>query len=469
MLIDDDDWLLNFLRTVLQGDGIDNLILVNDSRAVMPTLENQEVGIIILDLRMPHISGEELLRSIKEKYPAMLVVVLTGVGDVTTAVDCMKAGAFDYLLKPVNVDKIISVIRRVIEYRDLREENRRLKESILTTTSDELTAFSRIITESPRIKALFRYIEAIAKTTFSVLIVGETGVGKELFAESIHLASNRKGAFVPVNIAGLDDQILNDTLFGHKKGAFSGASHDRTGLVLKARNGTLFLDEIGELRPESQIKLLRFLQERKFTPLGSDSEIFCDVRVIAATNRPINELQEDRSFRKDLYYRLQTHKIEIPPLRERPGDIPLLLEHFVQLAADQLGKKVPTLPQTLYGRLASYPFPGNVRELQAMVFDAISLCETNVLPAELIESHLGLNREHSDDLNNSSQIATKMMPPYSIHFPSELPSLDALELMLIQEALARTNGNKSLAARLIDMPRSTLISRLVPVRWQQKQ
>ncbi|MEW6653564.1 MAG: sigma-54 dependent transcriptional regulator, partial [Bacteroidota bacterium] len=348
LLVDDEPAFLFSAENVLASNGITNVRAISSSSTVMSQLALEEYSVIVLDINMPIISGMELLPQIVEKHPRTPVVILTAVNDVESAVQCIKAGAFNYIVKPVDDARLVTTIRGGLELKDAREENVRLKDYLLRDKLEHPEAFSHIITKSSSMRAIFKYIEAIARTSLPVLVTGETGVGKELIASSIHKLSSRKGNLVPLNVAGVDDNLFSDTLFGHKKGAFTGADSDRKGLIEQAESGTLFLDEIGDLSLESQVKLLRLIQDGKYFPLGSDIAKLADVRIICATNKNIDSMKEGNAFRKDLYYRLQTHHIHIPPLRERKGDIQLLINHFLEKSSQLLLKKKPTPPKELY-------------------------------------------------------------------------------------------------------------------------
>jgi transcriptional regulator with PAS, ATPase and Fis domain len=299
-------------------------------------------------------------------------------------------------------------------------------------------------------RAIFKYIEAISRTPLPVLVTGETGVGKELIANAIHKLSGRPGEIVSLNVAGVDDNLFSDTLFGHKKGAFTGADTERRGLIEQAERGTLFLDEIGDLSIESQVKLLRLIQDRKYFPLGSDMAKLSDVRIICATNRNIDSMKEGNSFRKDLYYRLQTHHIHIPPLKERKSDIPLLINHFMEKAALQLNKKKPTAPKELYTLLSNYSFPGNIRELEGIIFDAVSVHTSGVMSLIPIREKIYRDEEMVSD----STVVEELI------FPDELPTLKEAEDALIKEALKRADGNQNIAAELLGLSRRALNNRL---------
>ena len=332
LLVDDEAQFLFSASLSLNSEGIDNVIQCQDSREVMSILSEEDFSVVVLDMLMPHLSGWDLLPTIVRDFPDIPVIIITAVNEVKTAVDCMKEGTFDYLVKPVDKVRLVTTVQRAIEVRELRDENTRLKDYLLSDKLEQPDVFSEIITQNPVMRSIFQYIEAIAANPLPVLITGETGVGKELVAKALHRLSGRTGDLVTVNVAGLDDHLFADTLFGHKKGAFTGADTARDGLVEQASGGTLFLDEIGDLSVESQVKLLRLLQEGKYYPLGEDVPKLTDARIIVATNRDIDSLMKAETFRRDLYYRLQTHHIHVPPLRDRRDDLPLLVEHFLDKA-----------------------------------------------------------------------------------------------------------------------------------------
>ena len=454
LVVDDEAHALQSAERVLISAGITNVLTCQDPRAVTGLLSAQEVSVVLLDLSMPHLSGEDLLPDIISAYPEVPVIIVTGSNEVETAVRCMKTGAFDYMVKPVERSRLLSGVRRAIELRELRRENDLLRERMLSDVVRCPEAFSEIITNNAGMYALFRYCESVAKSLWPVLITGETGVGKELLARAIHALSGRNGAFVPVNAAGLDDSIFSDTLFGHVRGAYTGADAVRKGLIEQAAGGTLFLDEIGDLTHASQVKLLRVLQEREYYPLGSDAAKRTDARIVFATNTDLQALQAAGQFRKDLYHRLKTHHVHVPPLRKRLDDIPILASHFIEKAAVALGKKKPSPPKELYALLAAYAFPGNVRELESMVFDAVANHESRMLSMAVFETRItqspqsGLTSEsHHDEAS-----------PYA--FFDRLPTIRESIQLLTDEAMRRAEGNQTIAARLLGISRTGLNKRL---------
>jgi len=456
MLVDDEVQALDSFELALRSENVNNIIRCQDSRGVIPLLAEKEIEVMLLDLRMPHLSGEELLPMITSDFPEVPVIVITGADDVETAVKCMKAGAFDYIVKPAEKSRLSASAKRAIKLRELQRENQLLKAHVLSDKLEYPEAFAEIITDSKMMRSVFQYIEAIGASPQPVLITGETGVGKELVASAIHTVSGRQGDFIGVNVAGLDENVFADTLFGHRKGAFTGADQARTGLVEQASGGTLFLDEIGDMSPVSQVKLLRFLQEGEFFPLGSDVAKRSDARIVVATNQNLETLQESGSFRKDLYYRLRIHHIHIPPLRHRREDLPILLDHFLGQAATTLGKNKPTPPRELTTLLGVYHFPGNVRELESLIFDAVSKHKSGKLSTEVFKTYI--SREHPALAEDSKQVPAEETA--LITFAEQLPTLKQSEQMLISEALKRSEGNQAIAAMHLGISRQALNNRL---------
>ena len=455
LIVDDESHTIDSFEIALRSGKINHFIRCQDSREVMSILSGHEVEAVLLDLKMPHVTGDELLPVITADFPGIPVIVITGADDVETAVKCMKLGAFDYMVKPVERSRLLAGVRRAIEIRDLRRENRLLKAQVLSPELAHPEAFSEIISSSNAMKSIFRYIEAIAASPQPVLITGETGTGKELIARAVHKLSNRKGEFVAVNVAGLDDNIFTDTLFGHKKGAFTGADQPRSGLTEKASDGSLFLDEIGDLTIASQVKLLRLLQENEFLPLGSDVTKRSTARVVVATNLDLQEHLLSGRFRKDLFYRLRTHHIHIPPLRDRREDLPLLLDYFLEQSSENLGKKTPTHPKELLIMLQGYSFPGNIRELQAMVFDAVSNHKSGILSMETFKPYLSQKQSMETGAGENNLSSSSM-----VSFHDQLPTLKEIEDLLVNEAMRRAENNQSIAALTLGISRQALNKRL---------
>ena len=458
LLVDDEQHILTTNRLCLQSAGVNEVLTLTDPRQVLTLLNDKSVAVVVLDLHMPHTSGAELLPKIVSDFPQVPVILVTANDDIATVVDCMKSGAFDYLVKPVEPSRLVTSVRKALEVCSLSSELQSLKQRLLSDSLDDPEAFSAIVTGDKKMRGLFQYVEVVARSRAPIMVTGETGTGKELLARAIHQLSGCKGDFVPINVAGLDDNLFTDTLFGHKKGAFTGADQAREGLIAKAAGGTLFLDEIGDLNEASQIKLLRLLQEHEYYPVGSDLIRKSDARIVLATNRDLAELLAAGHFRKDLYYRLFAHRVNIPPLRERMEDIPVLLDHFLDKSAQELGKKKPTPPPELATLLSLYNFPGNVRELEALVFDAVARHLSGILSMESFRNVIGDPRPHSSVPEAKIPVDTSVDPLVALfgHFPT----IAEVENHLIDQAMSLAKGNQGMAAKLLGMGRQTLNKRL---------
>ena len=450
LLIDDEEQVLSSASKVLRSAGINNLLLCHDSREVISLLADKEVEVILLDISMPHISGDVLLMEIRETFPQIPVIIVTASDDIEIAVRCMKAGAFDYMIKAVEPSRLIGGIKRAIELHQLSRRYSDLRNRMMADEIRHPAAFSKIISQNRRMQASFVFVEAIAPSAETVLITGETGSGKELFAEAIHTISGRKGPLVRVNAAGLDDTMFADTIFGHSKGAYTGAGESRKGLAFQAEDGTLFLDEIGDLSAPSQIKLLRLIETHEFYPLGSDLARTTNTRFVLATQRNMKEQVAKGVFRNDLYYRLKTHEIRIPPLRERKDDLPLLLGYFLDEASRELSRKKLAVPAELLTLLETYDFPGNVRELRSMIFNAVSRQKEKMLSLKPFRE--AMSRENLD-LPEHSTVSR-------VNFPERLPTIKELTENLIEEALLRARGNQAIAAGLLGISPQALSKRL---------
>ncbi len=459
LFVDDEEHFLLSVELTLSSHGIRNIETCRDSRRVMQLLKERQYALVVLDINMPYVSGMDLLPKIVDAYPDTQVIMMTAVNNVESAVLCMKQGAFDYVVKPADDTRLVTAIRRGLELTGVRDENEMLKASLLREKIEHPEAFTDIVTRCNTIQSIFKYIEAVATTNLPILVTGETGSGKELFAKAIHTASGRTGELISVNVAGVDDTFFSDTLFGHKRGAFTGAEIERKGLIEKAENGSLFLDEIGDLSIESQVKLLRLLQNGQYYPLGSDIAVLSNARIIVATHRDIRTMQSGTTFRQDLYYRLKSHHITIPPLRERKIDLPYLIDHFITKAAAELGKKRPTAPKELYTLLSTYPFPGNVRELEGMIFDAISVHESGILSMEPIRKTI--SDYHSDrTIKPAHAHGHEGQVDELVTFPGRFPTLKETEESVIAEALKRAENNQTIAAELLGISRRALNNRL---------
>lgn len=455
LLVDDEPaWLRSLSLTLERSAGIANIMTCQDSRLVMELLSENEIGLVLLDLTMPNLSGDTLLRMIAEHHPETAVIIISGMNQIESAVNCMKLGAFDYFVKTVEEDRLISGVLRAIRMLELERQNREMSSRMLSGELKKPEAFSGIITVDRTMHAIFSYIEAVAVSSEPLLIIGESGVGKELIAKAAHFLSGCPGQLVAVNVAGLDDNVFSDTLFGHTRGAFTGADQARRGMIEEAAEGTLFLDEIGDLSIASQVKLLRLLQEGEYYPLGSDRPKRLKARVIVATHQNLKLKQEAGTFRRDLYYRLCIHQVQVPPLRERKGDLPLLLDHFLDDASKALGKKKPTPPRELADLLATYDFPGNIRELKAMVYNAVSIHRDRVLSMEAFVKTIG----STDGKCRDSAPVTSEHNLYS--GLTRLPTFGEAAELLVNEAMNRANGNQTIAARLLGISQPALSKRL---------
>lgn len=455
LIVDDEKAILNSMEFTFRSDGYDNIVCIQNSELVMDFVKNNSVEVIFLDITMPRMSGDEILDLIHSDFPEIPVVMITGLNDVKMAVSCMKSGAVDYLLKPVERNRLLSSINKVLDLSDMRRQYSLLKQHMLSDGLENPEAFEDIITQSKKMTSIFKYMEAIGKSQEPVMINGDTGTGKELFAKAIYKLNDYKGKYVSVNVAGLDDNMFTDTLFGHACGAFTGAKGNRMGLVDQAENGVLFLDEIGDLPLPSQIKILRLIHEKEYYQLGNDVLRRANCRIIVATNANLKEKMEEGTFRKDLFYRLSVHNIAIPPLQERKEDIAILTDHFIEEAAKNLEKKKPTPTKELYSLLRTYSFPGNVRELRAMVFNAVSQHESKVMSLNLISEVINKNIQESV----SRELLTETNESFFQKL-DDLPTIKEVEDQLIFEAMIRSDNNQSIAAKMLGISRQTLNKKL---------
>lgn len=445
LLVDDEEQALTSYALNLRFSGITNTVLCSDSRTVPDLLANRKFSLVILDLAMPHLGGEEILGRMRRMGLDVPAIVITGQNDVETAVRCLKAGTFDYLVKPVDRTRLLAAVTQALDGRPPGRTP--------GPVAPSGEAGAGLLTRNPVMARVRAELAAVAASREPVLIVGETGVGKELAARAIHeaaAAAGRERPFVGCNVAGLDDVMLTDTLFGHRKGAYTGALGDRAGLVEEAARGTLFLDEIGDLSLSAQLKLLRCIQEREFYPLGADEPRPMDCRLVAATNRSLAELMTPEVFRRDLFFRLRTHLVTIPPLRERLDDLPLLVPHFLAEAAGEQGRPAPALPDALYGLLAGHDFPGNVRELRSLLHHALTMQPPGEGPLSLEPVAAWIE----------SVRAAGGRPPVR---SSALPTLRQAEARVaeevILEALRLSGGNQSKAAKMLGISRQALHKR----------
>jgi len=439
LIIEDEAKMRRLLELNLGDDGF-KTISAADAETGLKLLASESVDLVITDLKLPGMSGLDLLLAVKQQNAALPVVVMTAFGSVETAVDAMKAGASDYVLKPFSLTEMKMVVHKELDVSRLREENRSLREAL-----GEKYSHPNIIGGSPKMQEVLATVERVAPTNSTVLLGGESGVGKDLIARAIHEKSRRaSGPFIKINSTAIPENLLESELFGYEKGAFTGANASKPGKFELADKGTLFLDEIGDVPPATQVKLLRVLQEREFERLGGTRTIKVDVRLIAATNRDLRVALEDGTFREDLYYRLNVVPIDIPPLRDHREDIPDLVSLFLRRFASDSGRQVTTMSREAMNLLLSHHWPGNVRELQNIIERACALTKTSKL--EVDDIHLDTPRARA------SSSGDRFLP--------DGMTLDQWEDDMIREALKRAGGNKSQAARLLGLSRNALRYRL---------
>ena len=439
LIVEDEAKMRRLLELNLEEDGFRTLS-AGDAEAGVKLLRENTVDLVVTDLKLPGMNGLEFLQAIKRQNLALPVVVMTAFGTVETAVEAMKAGASDYVLKPFSLSEMCMVIRKELDVRDLREENRSLREAL-----GKRYAHPNVVARSVKMQEVLATVERVAPTNSTVLLGGESGVGKDLIARAIHEKSRRAaGPFIKINSTAIPENLLESELFGYEKGAFTGAVASKPGKFELADKGTLFLDEIGDVPLAIQVKLLRVLQEREFERLGGTRTVKVDVRLIAATNRDLREALEQGTFREDLYYRLNVVPIDIAPLRERKEDIPDLANLFVARFAGDSGKPVESITPEAMQILVNHHWPGNVRELQNIIERACALAKGTAL--EAADIHLDVRAAKAT--NGSSGFLPEGM------------TLEHWEDEMIQEALRRANGNKSQAARLLGLSRNALRYRL---------
>lgn len=446
LLVDDDAAVRRFERFALEQAGVGRVLECDDGRRAAELVGAEGVDLVLLDLSMPLVQGEEVLRQILEQHADVAIIMVSGQNDIARAVACMKLGAADYLAKPASASDLVEAASAVMSRRYVDQRlSRRRTEVLATQALRQPEAFAEILTVDPGMIEMFHHVEGVARGTHPVFIAGETGTGKELVARALHACSGRRGRFVAVNVAGLDDTMFGDVLFGHRPGAFTGATAERKGMIDAASEGTLFLDEIGDLGEASQVKLLRVLQEKEYHPHGSDRPMPLTARIVTATHK------DPERLRQDFYYRLRAYRIDVPALRERIGDLPLLVDHLLRMAAKDLGKRKPAVPAELMAYLATYDFPGNIRELQSLVFDAVARHDQGVMRLDAF-----LERVPSPRRGEPGRLPAARDTGTNILFPRSLPTLRAIQEAAIQEAIGRSQGNLSAAARLLGVSRPTI-------------
>lgn len=437
LVIDDEKNIRTGLQAALELDGYE-VLLAADGKEGLEIALHSDIDLVITDLRMPGVSGEEVLRRVCSETPGIPVIVLTGHGTVESAVDAMRAGAYDFLTKPLNLDRLSLLVRRALQSRELSLQNRELEREIAGKKS-----FEHIIGKSQAMLRVFDVVKRVAATKASVLITGESGVGKELIANALHNLSPRKDKpFIKVHCAALAETLLESELFGHEKGSFTGAVSRKRGRFELAHQGTIFLDEIGEIDQTVQIKILRVLQDKKFERVGGEETLEVDVRVVTATNRDLEREIAEGRFREDLFYRLNVVRIHVPPLRERKDDLPLMIAAFLREFAEENGKKIEGFDSKARSALYAYEWPGNVRQLRNCIESAVVMTSGPLITL--------------DDLPPSIRSGEEVP---SIRIPVGGTMADA-EREIILQTLSAQNGNKSRTAEVLGIGRKTLHRKL---------
>ena len=442
LVVEDEDRLRRVVELQLRTAGYE-VDLAATAELALPAAERADL--ILTDLRLPGMDGLAFLAQLRQRQITAPVIIMTAFSSVETAVEAMKAGAQDFLPKPFSMDHLMNVVGKALEVRSLRAENRNLREQLGARYD-----VSSIIGSSPGMRQVLTMVERVAPTRATVLLVGESGVGKDLIARAIHYQSPRRDKpFVKINCTAIPEALMESELFGYEKGAFTGANTSKPGKFEQADTGTVFLDEIGDVPMAVQVKLLRILQERELERLGSNRTRQVDVRVIAATNVDLKKALEQGTFREDLFYRLNVMPIQIPPLRERPEDIPVLAERFLRKAAQTHGIPVDSIAPEAIARLVDYPWPGNVRQLENVIERSVLLSQGARLEASDIKL---------DALAGTAPAAA--VPAGGVPFVPEGMTLDEFEQSILREALRRAAGNKSQAARMLGLTRNALRYRL---------
>jgi DNA-binding NtrC family response regulator len=437
LVVDDEKNIREGLGKVLELDGY-KVLLACDGKEAVQTLNRGDIDLVITDLKMPNLSGEEVLQKATTMSPNLPVIILTGHGTIENAVRAMKNGAYDYLTKPVNMDRLSLLVQRALSARELMLQHRAMQEEL-----QKRHQFSKIIGKSESMKKIFEVVQQVAPSRASVLITGDSGVGKEMIADALHYNSSRRDKpLIKVHCAALTETLLESELFGHERGSFTGAVARKRGRFELAHLGTIFLDEIGEISQNVQIKLLRVLEDKTFERVGGEETIEVDVRVIAATNRELKSAIENGEFREDLYYRLNVVNIHMPPLRERKEDIPLLMAAFVKEFSEENGKNIEAIEPKARMILYNYSWPGNVRELRNCIESAVVMSKSNIITVDDLPPHI--NTESDQEFVRISTGAT----------------LANIERDVIRATLAQQNGNKTRAAEVLGIGRKTLHRKL---------
>ncbi|MBN1302552.1 MAG: sigma-54-dependent Fis family transcriptional regulator [Melioribacteraceae bacterium] len=449
--IDDEKNQLESLSRFLTKRG-HNVFTASSGINGLEIVKNNYIDLVLSDFRMPGMNGLEVLTKTKEINPAIDVVIITAYGNVDEAVAIMKSGAYDYLTKPVDLDELENLIKRVGEKKILLRENDALKSQL-----QDKFKFESIVTQSGKMENVLNIAGRVASSKATVLIRGESGTGKELVAKAVHFASNRKlKPFITVNVAALSENLLESELFGHVKGSFTGAVNTRMGRFEEADGGTLFIDEIGDIPLNIQVKLLRAIQFGEIQSIGSNETKNVDVRIIAATHRKLEEMIKDSEFREDLFYRLNVVSLVLPSLKERKEDIPLLVDHFIRKYSETNGKELKGMSNDALDSLMKYNFPGNIRELENIIERAVILARENIITIDDLPPQLGFSTPDSQ------------IDPYNLNYDYE-EKLKAFETVMIQEALTRSEGNQSAAARILNITERHLRSRLERLGLKNKK
>jgi two-component system response regulator HydG len=445
LIIDDDRSMCEVLETELRRREFD-VTWVTSPQEGLACFERQDFGLVVTDMNMADMSGVELCKQLLNRREDMPVIVITAFANMETAIAAIRAGAYDFVTKPFDMDELALTIERALKHRALREEVKRLRKAV-----DETQRFDDILGTSAAMLKMCELVTRVADTETTVLVTGESGTGKELVAKALHSKSGRKeGPFVAINCAAMPESLLESELFGHTKGAFTDARTARPGLFIKASKGTLFLDEIGEMPAGMQAKLLRALQERTVRPVGGDQEQPFDARMIAATNRDLETEVEERRFREDLFYRINVVRIHVPPLRARGSDVLLLAQHFLERYAAQSRRMVVGMTSAAADKLLSYPWPGNVRELQNCIERAVALAQFDQIGVDDLPERVKDYKTARINIDSND--------------PAELLPMDEVERRYILKVLEAVGGNKTLAAQVLGFDRRTLYRKLERVR-----
>ncbi len=442
LVVDDEKSMREFLEIMLRGDGY-KVETAQGGKEGLEKIEKKFFDAIICDVKMPEVDGLTVLRKAKETWPDTAVIMVTAYASTETAVEAMKQGALDYITKPFKIEEIRIIITRALERKCLERQNKLMKKQLKIGDM-----YSEILGQSPAMQQIFNLIKKVADTPTNVLISGESGTGKELVAKAIHYESNRKeNSFVTIHCGAIPENLIESELFGHIKGAFTGAIQNKIGLLEMANGGTVFLDEIGEISLPMQVKLLRFIQERTFRRVGCTENISVNVRIICATNKKLEEEVEHKRFREDLYYRLNVIQIPMPPLRQRQEDTLLLADHFVKKYAHELNRKITEISTEAMNLLKDYTYPGNVRELENILERAVALENSTIILPESLPAEI-VNGSYRKPLFSNKKFNPFDLPEEGIHL-EEL--VERLEKKLIEQALTRTHGVKKKAAALLNV------------------